>query len=341
MELRNRIFYTLKPIIPRFMQLILRRKLVRFQMERCKDVWPIDDQAGAAPAGWTGWPDGKRFALVLTHDVDTARGFGRCLALADVEERLGFRSSFNFVPLRYAIRDEVLTTLRGRGFEIGVHGLYHDGKYYESRDIFQERAKKINLYLKKWECTGYRAPCMLHKLDWFHDLHIEYDASTFDTDPFEPNSCGARTIFPFIVTGGGAKHRYVEMPYTMPQDFTLFILMRERNIDVWRRKLEWVVRHGGVVLMNTHPDYMNMNGQACGREEYPAGFYEQILRHIQDAYQGQFWHVLPRDLARYWVRTAQDTHRDACALRMLVPAKQAGAAVGTSQIINPEGGSRP
>jgi len=109
---------------------------------------------------------------------------------------------------------------------------------------------------------------MLHKLSWFHDLNIEYDTSTFDTDPFEPNPCGARTIFPFIVTSGETKNQYVEMPYTLPQDFTLFILMRHRNIDVWRRKLEWVVRHGGVVLVNTHPDYMNMNGQPAGREEY-------------------------------------------------------------------------
>ena len=48
--------------------------LVRYQREHYKDVWPIDERAGSAPAGWTGWPDGKRFALVLTHDVDTAPG---------------------------------------------------------------------------------------------------------------------------------------------------------------------------------------------------------------------------------------------------------------------------
>ena len=317
MDLRNRIFYTLKPFIPRFMQLLLRRKLVQHQMERCKDVWPIDEGAAVAPAGWTGWPDGKRFALVLTHDVDTARGFEHCLALADVEERLGFRSSFNFVPLRYTITDNILTTLRGRGFEIGVHGLYHDGKYYGSRDIFLERAKKINHYLKTWECTGYRAPCMLHKLEWFHDLNIEYDTSTFDTDPFEPNSCGARTIFPFIVTGEGAKHRYVEMPYTLAQDFTLFVLMEQRNADIWKRKLDWLVQRGGMALINTHPDYMNFNGAACKSEEYPAQNYEQFLRHVQTTYGEQYWHVLPRDMARFWMRKGSDNQHDARALRSL------------------------
>jgi len=319
MKLRNRIFYSLKPLIPRGVQLFLRRKIIKHQLVHAKDVWPIDERAGAAPAGWSGWPEGKRFALVLTHDVDTARGFERCLALADVEERLGFRSSFNFVPLRYAISDDVLAKLKQRGFELGVHGLYHDGKYYETKKIFQERADKINHYLKKWGSAGYRAPCMLHKLSWFHDLNIEYDTSTFDTDPFEPNPCGARTIFPFIVTSGETKNQYVEMPYTLPQDFTLFILMRHRNIDVWRRKLEWVVRHGGVVLVNTHPDYMNMNGQPAGREEYPVQFYEQLLRHVQEEYQGQYWHVLPRELARFWRSTTQDARHNARALFSLVP----------------------
>ena len=39
-----------------------------------RDIWPIDKNAGKPPEGWTGWPDGKKFALVLTHDVETAEG---------------------------------------------------------------------------------------------------------------------------------------------------------------------------------------------------------------------------------------------------------------------------
>jgi len=271
--------------------------------------------------GWSGWPEGKQFALVLTHDVDTARGYKRCLSLADVEERLGFRSSFNFVPLRYTIDDGLLGELRQRGFEVGVHGLYHDGKYYETKSEFLERVEKINHYMKKWQCNGYRAPCMLHKLEWFHDLDIEYDASTFDTDPFEPNPCGARTIFPFIVTCEGTKRQYVEMPYTLPQDFTLFVLMQHRNTEIWERKLEWVARRGGVSLMNTHPDYMNMNGKRCGSEEYPVEYYEQFLQHILTGYAGRYWHVLPRELARFWKSTSCDTGHDNRAMRSLYPER--------------------
>lgn len=317
MNQRNRLFYLLKPLIPRALQIFLRRKLIRHQAERYKDIWPIDERASGSPAGWQGWPEGKRFAFVLTHDVDTARGQDRALALAEVEERLGLRSSFNFVPLRYSISDHVQASLRERGFEVGVHGLYHDGKYYDSESGFLERARQINQYLEKWDCSGYRAPCMLHKLDWFRELNIEYDASTFDTDPFEPMPLGARTIFPFIVTCGETKKRYVELPYTLAQDFTVFVLMQHRDTDIWKRKLDWLVRCGGMALINTHPDYMTFNGAACKNEEYPVQYYEQFLRYVQAEYGGQYWHVLPRDLARYWMRTVRDEQHDVRALRSL------------------------
>jgi hypothetical protein len=40
---------------------------------------------------------------------------------------------------------------------------------------------------------------MYHDLELLHHLDIEYDASTFDTDPFEPQPDGMGTIFPFWV----------------------------------------------------------------------------------------------------------------------------------------------
>ena len=64
---------------------------------------------------------------------------------------MGFRSSFNFVPERYGeISLDLLRELKQRGFGIGVHGLKHDGKLFSSKKIFDERAPRINAYLKKW-----------------------------------------------------------------------------------------------------------------------------------------------------------------------------------------------
>jgi len=47
--------------------------------------------------------------------------------------------------------------------------------------------------------VGFRAPAMHDNLEWISELNLEYDLSTFDTDPFEPQSDGVGTIFPFKV----------------------------------------------------------------------------------------------------------------------------------------------
>lgn len=297
----NEFYYCVKPLIPRRLQLYLRRLFIRSQLKKHRNVWPIDYKGGAEPAGWQGWPDGKKFAFVITHDVDTAKGQSKCLALMNLDADLGFSSSFNFVPLRYSVSPVIRDTLRQNGFEVGVHGLYHDGLYYLSRSKFSKRAAKINNYLREWEAVGYRAPAMYHKLEWFHELEIEYDASTFDTDPFEPHAVGVGTIFPFLVKDPSAQRGYVELPYTLPQDFSLFILMQNRSIEIWKRKLDWVVERGGMVLINTHPDYMNFDGKRP-MEEYPVEFYAELLKYVKERYAGQYWHALPKDVARFWSR---------------------------------------
>ena len=84
---------------------------------------------------------------------------------------------------------------------------------------FRKMPRSINGYLKEWRASGFRSGFMLHDRECLNDLDIEYDASTFDTDPFEPQPEGVNTIFPFWVPrpGGGG---YVELPYTLPQDST-------------------------------------------------------------------------------------------------------------------------
>lgn len=310
-QIRNKIYYrAVKPLMPRRLQIYLRRKLVRRQAELHRHVWPIDEKAGTQPPGWAGWPEGKKFALVLTHDVDIGKGQANCMPLMRLEEELGVRSSFNFVPLRYDVSPELRRTLCGNGFEVGVHGLYHDGRYYQSRSIFLERARKINHYLKNWQAVGYRAPSMCYKLDWFHELDIKYDASTFDTDPFEPHAKGVGTIFPFMVMDEMTGRSYVELPYTLPQDFTLFVLMRHSNIDLWKTKIDWVAERGGMALINTHPDYMNFGNHGLGNEEYPVQYYHEFLNYVQSNYEGQYWQALPRDIAHFWDGRYKMDHAD-------------------------------
>ncbi len=287
-------------MLPRRVQISLRRLVARWKQSRYRHSWPIDESAANPPKNWRGWPGDKKFALILTHDVELAGGQEKCLPLMELEKRYGFRSSFNFVPERYPVSKEVQQILRSNNFEIGVHGLYHDGKLYQSEKIFRQRAEKINRYLADWQAAGFRSPSMHHNLAWLHHLNIKYDLSTFDTDPFEPQSDGVATIFPFRVQNGLPEKNYVELPYTLVQDYTHFIMLKKTDIKIWQEKLDWIVAKGGMALLNTHPDYMNFNGNQFKPDEYTAAYYEEFLKYVHTKYKDQYWNVIPKVLAAFW-----------------------------------------
>jgi hypothetical protein len=327
--LRNKLYYGIKPLVPLSVRLAARRWLALRKRERVRDEWPVLPGSERPPEGWPGWPEGKRFALVLTHDVEGPAGLARVRKWMALEQKLGFRSSFNLIPEggKYTASKELRDELAATGFEVGVHDLYHDGKLFLTKSEFSRNAVKINQYLKEWGATGFRSGFMLHNLDWIHDLNVQYDTSTFDTDPFEPQPRGQNTIFPFWVQRNGkcttqnAKAPsgfnapapsslipdpssfpgagYVELPYTLPQDSTLFLLLRERQPDIWFQKLDWIAKHGGMVLLDTHPDYVTMYGEAPKPYQYPLEMYERLLDYVRSRYSGAYWHALPREVARF------------------------------------------
>jgi len=299
---RFNIYYAVKPFIPRRLQIFIRSLLNRYKRNKYKNIWPINEKSAKLPENWTGWPEQKQFSLVLTHDVEWDAGQKKCIRLAQLEMDLGFRSAFYFVPKRYDVDTDVRNYLRDNGFEIGVHGYYHDGTTYLSRKIFLERAIQINKVISGWDAVGFRSPAMIHNLDWHCDLKIKYDASTFDTDPFEPLSEGVNTIFPFKYVHSQHKDNYkgyIELPYTLPQDFNLFILLKEKNINIWKNKLDWIVKNGGMALHISHPDYMDFGVDSDKTELYPYEYYKEFLLYVKEKYENNYWHALPRDVAAF------------------------------------------
>jgi glycosyltransferase involved in cell wall biosynthesis len=313
----NKAYYFLKPIMPWRLRLALRRWRANRRRRAFVDVWPIDPKSGTTPLGWPGWPEGKRFAVVLTHDVEGIKGLSRVEQLMNLELQCGFRSCFNFVPEdEYRVPDGVREMLDRAGFEVGVHGLEHDGKLYSSAAKFAADARRINDYARQWNASGFRSPLMQHRLGWLHALDVEYDSSTFDTDPFEPEPDGIGTIFPFWVPGANGSG-YVELPYTLIQDFNLFKVLRESTIDVWKRKLDWIAEHGGMVLLNTHPDYMCFAGKQA-QDEFPISHYKEFLHYVREKYKGSYWAAQPRDVARYYCdkvpASSRNTRKKICML---------------------------
>ena len=315
----NRLYYRLKPYLPWRFRMALRRIMAHRKLKACQDIWPINEVAGSPPAGWPGWPDGKKFALVLTHDVEGPEGLAKCRRLMQLEKELGFHSTFNFIPEGdYAVSRGLREELAQNRFEVGVHDLHHDGKLYQTRRDFSNNAKKINNYLEEWGAAGFRSGFMLREMDWLQDLNIQYDASTFDTDPFEPQPDGTGTIFPFWVPRPKSEIKnpeirsafslhssgdgYIELPYTLAQDSTLFLVMRERTPEIWLQKLDWIARRGGMALVNVHPDYLRFPDEPASPRTYPVALYIELLKYVRNRHAGMYWQPLPREMAAFCSR---------------------------------------
>lgn len=289
---KKRAYYDLvRPFLP----VALRQRIQKAYAAdiRCRPDF-IDDglvrqvlergRTGTPPEGV--YPGGARCAVVLTHDVETGTGLAAVPTVIDLEAKYGFRSSWNIVPHKYPIDDGIVGLIRESGHEIGIHGYNHDGRLYYSERIFDARARAINDALKRYGAVGFRSPMVHRNLVWLQKLEILYDASCFDYDPYQPFPGGTGCIWPFIAG------RFVELPYTLPQDHTLFHVLGHRTPDVWIRKTEWLASMGGMILALTHPDYLI-------RRDHMA-LYEEFLRYL--ASLDGAWRCLPMEMAQWWRR---------------------------------------
>ena len=296
----RRLYYMIKPLLPKPVTSLLKQASSRNARKNFPLHWPLEDryarflwgcirqvliQTGQEKIAYRHfWPDGAQYALVLTHDIENHAGQKFVSQVADLEERLGFRSSFNFVPERYPVDQGLVTALRGRGFEIGIHGLNHDGKDFNSEPIFYQRAKRINHYLKTYQAVGYRSPLTHRNPAWMQALELDYDSSFFDTDPFEPMPGGSMSIWPYQIG------RFIELPYTLIQDSTLAFVLGESTPRLWLDKLTFLRQYHGMALLNSHPDYL--------LQPAVLNLYETFLREVKQV--GQYWNALPRQAARWW-----------------------------------------
>ncbi len=234
--LLTKAYYLLKPLMPFSWRMELRRRRGNYRRRTYEKVWPIDEAAGATPPGWPGWPDGKRFAFVLSHDVEGAKGIDRVPRLMNLEREHGFTSSFNFVPqgeyvLSAALRDQ----LQSVGFEVGVHGLDHDGKLYSSKASFAAQAAKIRQYLRGLECRG--VPLAVHAArscrgftSWVQSTTLPHLTPTL----FEPQPDGRRNDFSLLGRGSAGFRGMSSFRTLWFRDFNLFVVLQEPNIDIWR-----------------------------------------------------------------------------------------------------------
>jgi hypothetical protein len=301
-RLAMRSYYAVRPALPRSLQLQMRRGFSRIQARVAFPRWPVEpglhdlyellfrliaDAFGEPVPAIGPWPRGKQWALVLTHDVEHAEGYDAIPLMRAIEERMGYRSAWYLVPERdYAVDDAVVADLQTHGFEVGVHGLHHDGRDL-AHGHFHERLPAVRAWGERWHARGFRSPATHRDWELMPQLPFDYDTSSFDTDPFEPQSGGCCTWLPF------ENRSIVELPLTMTMDHTVFVILR-RGADLWRAKADALRARGGMAMLLTHPDYM--------REQERLDAYEQFLERYAD--DETAWRALPQEVAAWWRRRA-------------------------------------
>ncbi len=319
-----RSYYLARPALPRRVQLRLRRAFTQVQARASFPSWPVEDSLHnfytwmfGLLAGLAGrpvpfidlWPEGRSWALVLTHDVETDVGYRSLELLRGPERELGYRSSWNFVPLRYKVSEDAVRRLREEGCEVGVHGLRHDGRDLSSQRLLAKRLPAMREYADRWQAVGFRSPATQRQWELMPALGFDYDSSYSDTDPYEPQPGGCCSYLPYFNAS------MVELPITLPQDHTLFAILQNPDADIWIRKAQLLRERNAMVLALTHPDYATDSRVTEG--------YRSLLEGFRD--DRTVWHALPREVAAWWRQRACSVIRgDGDDWRVEGPASASG-----------------
>jgi len=302
-------YYWLRPFLP----LPVRKHLQRARLSNWTKIafprWPVDRTVERllgrflalsmtaqgiqrVPFVWF-WPDGATSCAIVTHDVDTLAGRNFCPQLMDLDDSAGIKSSFQIVPEdRYRVQEGFLEEIRHRGFEINIHDLNHDGLLFSSREEFLRRSAQINAYGVKYRALGFRSGGLYRNPAWYEALQFSYDMSLPSVAHLDPQRGGCCTLMPFFIG------KILELPVTTIQDYSLFHILNDYSIDLWKRQLASIMEAHGLASFVVHPDYVI---ERRARRTYQA-FLEHLARIREER---KLWIALPREVDRWWRERSQ------------------------------------
>jgi hypothetical protein len=300
----RKFYYLIRKCLP----FPVRRQLQRIYFQEWRELlfpaWPVDftvdnlheevlrlmlqaSDAKKLPFIWF-WPDGAPSCVIVTHDVETRAGRDFTSNLMDLDDSYGVKASYQIIPeKRYEVSDRYISEIRSRGCEFNIHDLNHDGHLYSERGEFARRAAGINGYIHRHNSRGFRAGAMYRKQDWFDLFEFSYDMSVPNVAHLEPLRGGCCTVMPYFIG------KIVELPLTTAQDYSLFHILNDYSIDLWKQQFSLIRERNGLISFLTHPDYLV--------ERRAREVYELLLNYIrQEVLRERLWATLPGDVDRWW-----------------------------------------
>jgi hypothetical protein len=298
------IYYFFRPILP----VAVRKHLQKVRLSGWDKIafprWPVDLTVdslmskvmalelkqlgiGRIPFIWF-WPDGARGCGILTHDVEDRAGRDFCDRLMDLDDSYGIKSAFQIVPeARYEKSVALCMAIRRRGFEVNVHDLNHDGRLFHSRQQFLRRAAEINDYARAFQSLGFRSASLYRQQGWYGLLEFSYDMSVPNVAHLEPQRGGCCTVMPYFVGD------LLELPLTTAQDYSLFHILGDYSIALWKKQMDLILSRNGLISVLTHPDYLI--------ERRARAVYMELLAYLRKLQEeSRVWMALPAEVNRWW-----------------------------------------
>lgn len=302
--LARQVYYWLRPLLTRHFRQFIHRQIFRSRVKSNVPGWPIDcsvDHLFRAVMGlvieisgeeevpfiWF-WPEGHPAAVMMTHDVEGSIGAAGCKMLMDLDDSFRIPAAFQLIPEGpYDPIAELVNEIRGRGHEVNLHDLDHDGRLYGNAARFAERAKKIRHYAEVYGTRGFRAGSMHRNQDWLPELQVEYDMSVPTVAHMEPQGGGCCSVMPYFIGN------VLELPLTTIQDYGLFSILKQSSIELWSKQIEAILKQNGLISFIVHPDYVIETPQQETYSELLDYLAQQINAH-------GLWAARPGDINEWW-----------------------------------------
>jgi peptidoglycan/xylan/chitin deacetylase (PgdA/CDA1 family) len=270
------------------------------------------------------YPEGKKFAIVLSHDVDAIKapwGYyvhhlltdfiptSKCILkrknpyntiekIVNIEKNYNAKSTFFFMAnendptgKRYKIEDleNEIGFLVDEGFDIGLHGSYNA---YNSYDMIVKEKKRLEK-VAKIKIIGYRNHYLMFKIpETFYNL--EKAGFKYDSTLGYANVVGFRggSVYPYIPKWYNTT--ILEIPMNV-MDGSLFSYMKLDLENAWKevdRLMKITEKYGGVLTFNWHNYYFD---GICWKE------YEKLyLKILKEGNKRNAWITSCEDLYKWW-----------------------------------------
>ncbi len=123
-------------------------------------------------------------------------------------------------------------------------------------------------------------------------FEFSYDMSVPNVAHLEPMRGGCCTVMPYFVG------KIVELPLTTAQDYSLFHILNDYSIDLWKQQVDLIKRRNGLMSFIAHPDYLI--------ERRARNVYESLLDYLRQMLEREkIWAALPGDVDLWWRARSQ------------------------------------